>query len=99
MSSETSTGGQFSGDGGSSVASPTVVPREFDRMSSVTATVGRSAQGPTQPVTLYNTSLDNSGEATTSRLESVRRLHRAGVSEKASELITSGWSKGTNVAY
>ena len=57
----------------------------------------RSAPGrPLQP----DTPVSGPRKTSASRLESIRNIHLAeGLSERASALIRSGWSKGTNTAY
>ena len=52
-----------------------------------------STEGPSQPTT-------SSEIASSCRLESIRKQHASvGVSEQAAELLSAGWSKGTNTAY
>ena len=75
----------------------------------VSAAVGESDRTPNTPVNASRlseepfrgqASFDGPSEAAASRLETVRRRHKeGGVSEEASKLIASGWSKGTNMAY
>ena len=68
-----------------------------------TGTVSGSANSPpqTQEVTEgFQKPTTSPIDSLACRLESIQRQHTSvGVSDQATELLTAGWSKGTNTAY
>ena len=69
---------------------------EPDRLPHIADNTSRYVEEPIQ----RQASSDGSPQVVVSRLETVRKRHKAnGISEEASKLIASGWSKGNNVAY
>ena len=90
-----SEGGSGSNPSGSSRLVPDSVGA-IGRLSSPSTQVSRPPQGPLRP----NSSHDGHRIAAASRMEAVRgRFLAGGISEKATQLITAAWSRGTNTAY
>ena len=94
-----SAGTEYCHNGSATVACTSVVSGidgEPGGLSPVSPKSQRSAAESTQS----SSPLDNPRLPATTRLQSIRKHHTAsGVSEKASQLLLAGWSKGTNTAY
>ena len=99
VSSEAQAGGGLSFTHSPSLASSSVVSSTTRISGGSTSPLANEAglvEGSVQP----ESSLGSSGNPPIGRLEGIRRRFEAGgVSQDATDLITAGWSKGTNVAY
>ena len=98
MSPKDSLGRINGSDGGASLVNSTVVSNAAGESYRHTNIADHAPGHAEQPVQRKAPS-DGAQQVAISHLEAIRKQHRAtGVLEKASELIESGWSKGTNVA-
>ena len=97
--SESTAGRQLSSSGSSNLEHSALEPNssgDMDRLSS--SFTGRSV--PTAGPLQQTSSTSPNEPAPVSRLEGIRANHSAeGISKRASTLILSGWSKGTNATY
>ena len=96
---EDTPGGVYSGSGKPCVGHTTLVPNLTGPAGRIPTTTPSTQEATLRPI---QQSSPPSGVQPTpiSRLESLRKCHTAvNFSERASELVVSGWSKGTNTAY